>query len=315
MESAYKHRLMQDILIILACISSGMLFGYLQRRNALLLRIADKASLYAVYGLLFILGVGLGSDDLLLGRLPLLGGRALVIAFCCTFASALAMSALARLFHFDKTPTRALQKGGPSPLSGSVRILCAFSLGILLAVIGLTPAWMSNSTFATYALYLLVFAVGIGLGADLRAFRIIRELHIKILAVPLCIVLASGLGALAAAMLLPGMSFRDALCVGAGLGYYSLSSILIENSGNSALASVALLANILREVLAILAAPILARHLGRLSPVGASGATAMDTTLPVIARFSGEHVAVIAVFSGMSLTLMVPFLVTALLYW
>ena len=308
---------MQDILIILACISTGMLFGYAQRRNVALLRIADRASLYAVYCLLFILGAGLGSDAALLRRLPELGGRALGVAFCCTFASALALAALSRFFTFAAPPAKRREAAPPplSPLAGSVRILCAFSLGIGLAVCGVTPAWMSDSAFATYALYLLVFAVGIGLGADLRAFRIIRDLHVKILAVPVCIVLASGAGALAAAAVLPGLSFRDALCVGAGLGYYSLSSILIENAGNPALASVALLANILREIMAILAAPVLARHCGRLSPVGAAGATAMDTTLPVIARFSGEHAAVIAVFSGMSLTLLVPFLVTALLYW
>ena len=306
---------MQDIIIILACISLGMLCGCLQRRNVALLRFADRASLYAVFGLLFILGVGLGSDGALLARLPVLGGRALAIAFCCTLASALAMAALSRFFSFSGMPKRHEDAAGPSPLSGSIRILCAFSLGIALAVFGLTPAWMSDSAFATYALYLLVFAVGIGLGADLRAFRIIRDLHVKILAVPVCIVLASGAGALVAATVLPGLSYRESLCVGMGLGYYSLSSILIENAGNSALASVALLANILREVMAILAAPVLARRLGRLSPVGAAGATAMDTTLPVIARFSGEHAAVIAVFSGMTLTLLVPFLVTALLYW
>ena len=308
---------MQDILIILACISTGMLFGYAQRRNIALLRIADRASLYAVYGLLFILGAGLGADSALLSRLPELGGKALAVAFCCTVASALAMAALSRFFTLGAAPNKREGTGpsSPSPLTGSLRILCAFSLGIALAVFGIIPAWMSDSALATYALYLLVFAVGIGLGADLRAFRIIRDLHVKILAVPVCIVLASGAGALAAAAVLPDLPFRDALCVGAGLGYYSLSSILIENAGNPALASVALLANILREIMAILAAPVLVKHCGRLSPVGAAGATAMDTTLPVIARFSGEHAAVIAVFSGMTLTLLVPFLVTALLYW
>lgn len=309
------HTSMQDILIILACIGSGMLFGWLQRRNILLLRIADRVSLCAVYGLLFILGAGLGSNDALLARLPLLGGRALAIALSCTLASALAMAGLSRLFPFSGAPSGRKEAGGPSPLSGSVRILCAFSLGIVLALCGLTPGWTSDSALASYALYLLVFTVGIGLGADLRAFRIIRDLHVKILAVPVCIVLASGAGALAAAAILPGLSARDALCVGAGLGYYSLASILIENSGNSALASTALLANILREIMAILATPVLVRHFGRLGPVGAAGATAMDTTLPVIARFSGEHAAVVAVFSGMTLTLLVPFLVAALLYW
>lgn len=309
---------MQDILIIAACIGLGMSLGVWQRRNAALMRLADKVSLYAVYGLLFILGARLGSDDILLRQLPLLGGRALCIAFFCTAGSVILIVFIQRLFPIlggerQASATQAGASTGPSPLAGSLRILACFSLGIVLAVLSLIPAWMADSALATYALYLLVFAVGIGLGADLRAFRVVRDLHVKILAVPLLIVLGSGLGALAAALVLPDLSPRDSLCVAAGMGYYSLSSILIENAGHSALASVALLANILREVMAILAAPLLARCCGRLATVGAAGATAMDTTLPIIARFSGEYAAVIAVFSGMTLTMLVPFLVTAAL--
>lgn len=304
---------MQDILIILLCISFGMLFGYSQRRNIPLLRIADKASLYAVYGLLFILGLGLGADAELVAQLPVLGGRALAISLCCTAMSVVCLIPVQSFFPTGQKSAAAGSGNSPSPFMGSVRILCFFFLGVVLGYLSITPAWMNDSSLATYALFFLVFTVGIGLGADIRAFGIIRDMHVKILAVPLLIVLGTALGAVLASFVLPGVSVRDALCVGAGFGYYSLSSILIENAGNSALASVALLSNILREVTAILAAPLVARFCGRLTTVGAAGATAMDTGLPVIARFSGERVAVIAVFSGMSLTLLVPFLVTAAL--
>lgn len=320
---------MQDIIIILACISLGMSLGWLQRANRPLLKLADTSSLYAVYGLLFVLGVRLGSDAVLLETLPLLGTRALLIAVFCTAGSVMALAPIGKRFTgpftqpagsaervVESTDAKKMeQSGGPSPLWGSMRILAAFFLGVLLAVLEYTPLWMGDSALAAYALYLLVFAVGIGLGANLKAFRILRDLHIRILAVPALIVVGSGLGAAAASLVLPGMALHDSLCVAVGLGYYSLSSILIENAGNSSLASTALLANILREVLAILAAPALARYCGRLSTVAAAGATAMDTTLPVIARFSGEGATVIAVFSGMTLTLLVPFLVTAILQW
>ncbi|MDL2290825.1 lysine exporter LysO family protein [Desulfovibrio sp. OttesenSCG-928-F20] len=309
---------MQDILIISACIALGMVCGVLQKRNRPFLHLADRISLYAVYILLFVLGVRLGVNEALLRQLPLLGGQALCIAFLCVAASVgllfLAQPHIAPLpLHVDNEKEPA--KGAKLlPLKGSICIMACFVGGIALAALGLTPPWLANSDLAAYALYLLIFAVGIGLGADLRAFRVLRDLHIKILAVPLLIVAGSALGSAAAALLLPGLSTGEALCVGMGLGYYSLSSILIENAGQSALASVALLANILREVMAILAAPIIARHCGPLGVVGAAGATAMDTTLPIIARFSGEYAAVIAVFSGMSLTLLVPFLVTTALH-
>lgn len=306
---------MQDILIILACISLGMAAGFWRRADAGLMRLADRLSLYAVYALLFVLGGRLGGDEVLLRTLPVLGLRALCIAFFCIAGSVACLAFVGRFFPFSSGKARNEAKALPSPVWGSVRILGWFAGGILLALAGATPDWLRDGVLASRLLYLLVFSVGIGLGADLRAFRILRVLHVKVLSVPLLIVLGSGLGAVAASWVLPGMSVKDSLSVGMGLGYYSLSSILIENAGNSALASTALLSNILREVAAILAAPLLARHCGRLSTVGAAGATAMDTTLPIIARFSGEHVAVVAVFSGMTLTLLVPFLVAAVLQW
>ncbi|MDL2279858.1 lysine exporter LysO family protein [Desulfovibrio sp. OttesenSCG-928-G11] len=306
---------MQDILIISACIGLGMLTGVWQRRNTRLLRLADKTALYAVYGLLFVLGARLGSDAILLRQLPLLGGRALCIAALCTLASALLAALAQKMLPPGERSAQGKSRSGqgPSPLAGSARILGCFVAGIALTLLAPAPAWLTRSDLASLALYLLVFSVGIGLGADLRAFRVLRVLRFKVLAVPLLIVAGSGLGALCAALLLPGLSFREGLCVGMGLGYYSLSSIIIENAGQPALASVALMANILREVMAILAAPLLARFCGPLSTVGAAGATAMDTTLPIIARFSGEGAAIVAVFSGMCLTLLVPFLVTAAL--
>ena len=60
--------------------------------------------------------------------------------------------------------------------------------------------------------------------------------------------------------LLPQMAFSDVLAVGSGFGYYSLSSVLIQDmkaasAGTEAatvLATTALLSNILREVAALL---------------------------------------------------------------
>jgi uncharacterized membrane protein YbjE (DUF340 family) len=306
---------MLAILIILVCIGLGMAVGARRRKNAALLLLADKASLCAVHALLFVLGARLGRETALLETLPLLGARALCIACLCMAGSVLCLSFAGRFLLFPESAAGRTGRTaeGPSPLRGSLRILACFAGGILLSLLSLSPAWIAHPDISLYFLYFLVFAVGIGLGADARAFRILRVMHVRILSVPLLVIGGSGLGALLAACLLPGMTLRDTLSVGAGLGYYSLSSILIESSGNSALASTALVSNIAREILAILAAPLLARHCGRLSTVGAAGATAMDTTLPVIARFSGEHAAVVAVFSGMVLTLLVPFLVTAAL--
>lgn len=70
--------------------------------------------------------------------------------------------------------------------------------------------------------------------------------------------------------------------------------------------------NVLRELMAFLMIPFVARHFGRYAAVAPSGATAMDTTLPVIARATDDETALIAVISGVVLTALVPVLVPLL---
>ncbi len=325
---------MESILYILAWILCGMAAGIFGKKSAFLLRLADRGALLAVYSLLFLLGAGLGADAALLARLPELGAAALCITLCCSAGSVLCLTlaspwilrgalpsagrvegAADSFRPGESVPGEAVPGAIPSPLWGTLRITACFAAGILLSRLGVVPSFMLQSSLASYALYLLVLMVGVGLGADARAFGIVRVMHVRILAVPLLIILGTFAGALSAAVLLPHSTVRDCLSVGSGLGYYSLSSLLIEGSGNAALASTALLSNIFREMLGIFSAPLLARRYGGLAPVAAAGATAMDTCLPVIARFSGERYAVIAVFSGMVLTLAVPFLVTGVLNW
>jgi uncharacterized membrane protein YbjE (DUF340 family) len=75
---------------------------------------------------------------------------------------------------------------------------------------------------------------------------------------------------------------------------------------------IALLANIIREVITLISVPILVR-LGNLAPIAAGGATSMDTTLPLISRYVPCEYTVIAVFSGLVLSMIVPLLIPLIL--
>jgi uncharacterized membrane protein YbjE (DUF340 family) len=111
-------------------------------------------------------------------------------------------------------------------------------------------------------------------------------------------------------MLLPGRSVVDSMAVGSGLGYYSLSSIFITEFKGAELGTIALLSNISREILALQLAPVFVKYFGKLAPISAGGATTMDTTLPIIMKFSGKEYMVLSVFHGFLTDLSVPFLVT-----
>ncbi|MFI3322463.1 MAG: lysine exporter LysO family protein, partial [Rikenellaceae bacterium] len=108
---------------------------------------------------------------------------------------------------------------------------------------------------------------------------------------------------------LEGRTAADTMAVGAGFGYYSLSSIFITEYKGAELGTIALLSNIIRELITLLLAPLLVVWFGRLAPISAGGATTMDTTLPIITRFSGEEFVVLSIFHGTVVDFTVPFLV------
>lgn len=200
-------------------------------------------------------------------------------------------------------------------MKGSFIILGFFLVGVILGRYDIIPESIARSDLSTWALYMLLFVVGVGIGFDTQSWRILRQLHVKVALVPAATIVGTFAGSVVAWLLLGDMSLRDVLAVGSGFGYYSLSSIMITKLGDAALGSVALLANITRELTTILIAPLLVRYFGGLAPVAAGGAASMDTCLPVIARYAGERCGIIGVFQGMVLTVAVPILVTTIFSW
>ncbi len=197
-------------------------------------------------------------------------------------------------------------------MKSSLIILSFMLVGIVLGYFGLYPEVFLHGELSLYILYVLLFLVGIGLGFDLKALLVIREMKLNILFVPLGIIIGGLLfGAITGFLL--GYGIVEGLVVASGFGYYSLASVLVTETGNTELASITMLANMLREIFTIAFAYFLVKFFGKLSPVMVAGAAAMDTCLPMIAKESGERYALVGIFSGMVLTLVVPFLLPALL--
>lgn len=198
-------------------------------------------------------------------------------------------------------------------MKNSFIIVFIFASGLWLGTGYSSPQWFNADDMALYALYALLFLVGIDIGGNPNAWILLKKMNIAIILVPLSVVVGSLLGAGFFSLLIPHISLRDSFAVGAGFGYYSLSSIIITQMKGSGLGVVALLANLSREIITLLFAPVMARYFGKLAPIASGGATAMDTTLPMVARFSGKDYTIIAFFSGIVLTALVPILVPFIL--
>ena len=195
-------------------------------------------------------------------------------------------------------------------MRGSLIIVAFFIAGLLLARWGWIPSSLSEGDISIWALYALMFLVGISIGSDTQALKAIRGQHWKILWVPVATWAGTLAGTALASLLLPSRNLADCLAVGSGFGYYSLSSIFITEYRGAELGTIALAANIIREIITLLGAPLLVCWFGKLAPICTGGATTMDTTLPVITRFSGKEFVVISIFHGFIVDFSVPFLVT-----
>ena len=195
-------------------------------------------------------------------------------------------------------------------MKGSLIILSFFATGLLLGVFKWIPVEFVHFNFSFYVLCALMFSVGVSIGNDPNSFRQFKSLNPRIVLLPIMTIIGTFLGVIALSFFLENRSITDCLAVGSGFGYYSLSSILITQYKGIELGTIALLSNIFREVITLLLAPWMVKYFGKLSPISAGGATTIDTTFPIIVRYSGKNYAIVSIYHGFVMDLTVPFFVT-----
>ena len=171
----------------------------------------------------------------------------------------------------------------------SLIIVLFFAVGILLSCFDLYPSGLEQFNLSFYALCFLMFCVGISIGNNPHILLSFRRLSPKFFLLPVCTILGTLAGCYVSSFFFERHSSVDCMAVGAGFGYYSLSSIIITEYKNAELGTIALLSNIMREIIAT-----------------------MDTTLPIITRCSGQEYVIVSIFHGCTLDFLVPFLVTLL---
>ena len=203
-------------------------------------------------------------------------------------------------------------------MKGSLIVVGFFALGCLLGWSGLLPDMVFENDITVYVLYLLMFQVGLSIGSDKKLKEILGSIRPKLLLVPLSTIVGTLVFSALISLLLSKWSVFDCLAVGSGFAYYSLSSILITQLKEPSLGvqlatelgTIALMANIMREIMALLGAPLFVKYFGRLAPICAGGATTMDTTLPIITRYSGKDLVFVSIFHGIIVDFTVPFFVS-----
>ena len=300
--------------VILIFMFSGILAGYLLRK--IRIGFINGVILTLIWLLLFLLGMEVGFNDQVIRKFGTLGIEAVIIAALATLGSIAGAGILLRPEKLSVGPVEKKQSKTQNSfaevvkgLKGSLVILAFFVAGLLIGIFRLFPEEWVEGKLSFYVLEALMFAVGFSIGHQPDTVKQFRRIKARVLLLPVMTVLGTWLGALVAG-LLSRHSVTDMLAVSSGFGYYSLSGIMITEYRGAELGTLALLANIAREVFALLLAPLMVRYFGKLAPISAGGATTMDTTFPIIMQTSGREFAIVSIYHGFIMDLSVPFLVS-----
>ena len=199
----------------------------------------------------------------------------------------------------------------------SIIIIAAFVVGCLVGKFDVLPSFLSNSDISMWILYALMLQVGIGVGSDPRIKEILRAISPKMLLLPIGTILGTLISVFAISFLLSRWSVFEVMAVGSGMGYYSLSSILVTSLKEASigvqaaaeLGAIALISNIFREMMTLIFAPLMVRYFGPLAPISSGGATTMDVTLPIITHTSGRDWVFVSIMHGVVVDFSVPILV------
>lgn len=194
----------------------------------------------------------------------------------------------------------------------TVIIMLTVFLGIAFGYLAFPVDMLSYTDYIMdFGLCLLLLLVGIDIGRQKNVLQDIKHMGFSIILVPILIALGSIVGAIVGGLVI-GMPMNESSAIGGGLGWYSISAVLLSEYSTE-ISAIAFLSNVMREIIAILAIPFIAKFIGYMESVAPSGATAMDTTLPIITKYTDSKTAVLAFITGVVLSLLVPILVPLLI--
>lgn len=283
--------MLESLLIILV----PMVIGYaIKIKEIKILHQFGKITMLLLYLILFIMGVSLGQLDNLAQQLPQIGVYAL------TFIVFIQGLTFLGLFIYDKLSPQPLAKTTEKMPSRWRIVLDSLKLCLVVIVgffIGLWGKGWVNLPFgsSTYVLVVLIFCVGIQLrnnGISIRAVFFNQRGMIT----GVIFVFTSLLGGIIGAQVL-NIPIVQGLAVSSGLGWYSLSSVTLNNAWGPIWGSIAFFNDLSRELISLFIVPLFMQQY-RSTAIGYTGATAIDCTLPIIQKAGGVEVLPLAFSFG-----------------
>lgn len=291
----------------------GIFIGYLLNQKRRFVFFVEKTTNIFIFVFIFVLGVTVGVKDDVIKNIVNIGLQSLILAVSVVSGSILATTVffkyLTKGIKEDSGTPLQVNDGG-SALKYSLKVLFVFILGIFSGIILSKNGYTISAKWALYALYVLLILTGISIGAYEDIMAMIKKMRPNTLLMPFFTIAGTFTGAVFVSVFIPGLSVKESLTVGSGFGYYSIAGVMVAQLCGSKLGAIALLANMMRELITLAFTPQFVKYINQLAPIASGGATTMDSTLPVITRFTQKQYAVLSIYSGIFFTVFVPVIIT-----
>lgn len=303
--------MLTGLLIVIIPLFTGYFVRVAQSR-AILPRL-NSISMLLLYIILFIMGMKLGVTDNILKEFLRIGvdfAKITVVLHLCNFAVLM----LYDVFHqrrvkgdshidvgslFDKHILFSIIK-----LLGTVVI--GFVIGYSCNEHAISINYDTLDLISTTSLVVLIFVVGMMLGnspdVSMKSILLNRE--------GLTLSVIFTLSSLAGGVLLWWLwdyNLVKMLGISSGMGWYSLSSVIIARAWGPIDGSIALFVDLSRELAALVLVPVLMRRFPA-TAITQPGATSLDCSLPIIQKAGGIAVVPLTLSFGFLVNLYVPLL-------
>ena len=317
---------MTDLLIYIAVTIAGYFVGArLKKQNKTWKWVGPMQTLVIIV-LVFLMGSRIGASDEIISSLGTIGLVSFVFTLIIMLMTVVAFTAARRVMGFDRYGRRGAAKAvsqdadakadegaeenaAPRLNSLTIIIVVFVAVGIAAGYLFLPDGFIAaTGTLLTITLCVLLVLVGIDIGTEGTLGTNFRSAGWRVVVFPFVSLAAMILGCLVAALILP-LGVQDSLCVGSGLGWYSLAAaMLVEYSAE--ISAICFMHCVIREVIGILLIPVCAKHLGYIECYCLPGASSMDVCMPIVEKATNSSVAVYSFVNGVVLSASVPILVS-----
>lgn len=317
---------MTYLLLYLAVTIAGYFIGArLKKQNKTWKWVGDLQTLVIIV-LVFLMGSRIGASEEIVSSLGTIGVVSFVFTIIVMFVTVLAFTIARRVMGFDRYGRRGAagkeqargaeesaaetgEAAKPKLNSLTLIIVIFVAVGIASGYLFLPDGFIAiTGTLLTITLCMLLVLVGIDIGTEGTLAKNFKSAGWRVVVFPFVSIGAMILGSVIAALVLP-FGVQDGICIGSGLGWYSLASaMLVEYSLQ--VSAISFMHNVIREVIGIMLIPVCAKRLGYIECYCLPGASSMDVCLPLVEKATDSSIAVYSFVNGVVLSAAVPVLVS-----